>query len=109
MIILLLYLYKPKPLELATLITLLDARNYPISRRRLGEEIDYLRSNRLIRIFPIDSISELDEREQSLLIQKYIDCESDFEMRQIVAAKITTSGIDFQEGTAVKQGIARVE
>lgn len=109
MIILLLYAAKPKPLELAMLTKLLDRRNYPVSRRRLAEELDYLRSNRLIRVFPVESVDELNEIEQSKLMQRYSDCDSDEEMGQIVAARITTAGIDFQEGTAEKSGIARVE
>jgi hypothetical protein len=109
MIILLLYAAKPKSLELSSLMRLLDRRNYPCSRRRLGEELDYLRSNRLLRLFPVTESADLSDVEQAKLIQRYVECDSDEEMGQVLAARITTSGIDFQEDSSIKPGIARVE
>ena len=52
-IIYLLYTAHPNPLEWQVLIELLDARNFPLTRRRLAKEIDYLRSLRLLRVFPM--------------------------------------------------------
>ncbi|PYS88989.1 MAG: hypothetical protein DMF64_18975 [Acidobacteria bacterium] len=91
------------------MIHLLDSRNYPLTRRRLAEEVDYLRSLRLIRLFPSTAEEELDEVKQAKLIQRYADCDSDDEMGDVVCARITTAGINFQDGIADHPGIARVE
>jgi hypothetical protein len=108
-IIYLLYKARPRPLELALLADLLDARNFPVSRRRLAEEVDYLRSLRFLRIFPLDAESELSEVEQAKLMQRYPDCDSDAEMGMVLAARLTTAGINFQEGTTLPDGLQRVE
>ena len=108
-IVYLLYMSRPKALELASLTRLLDRRNLPVSRRRLAEEIDYLRSLRLIRVFNIDAEEELTEVQQAKLVQKYSDCDSDEEMGTVLCARITTAGINFQQGIEAQTGLARVE
>lgn len=108
-IIYLLYKAKPKPVELASLRRMLDRVNLPLTRRRLAEEIDYLRSLKLIRIFPSCSESELDDMQQAKLIQRYCDTESDEEMGEVICARLTTAGINFQDGMNDVQGISRVE
>lgn len=100
---------RPKPMEFGVLMRCLDRRNFPLSRRRLAEEMDYLRSERFIRIFPNDSESELDEVQQSKMVQRYSDCESDEDMGHVLCAKITTAGTNFQEGRTKHDGIQRVE
>ncbi len=105
----LLYLYRPKPLPLVTLWKLLDQYNQPLIRRRFVEEIDYVRGLGLIRIFPAESKKELDDVEQARLIQRYADVSDEREMGQTVLARLTTAGINFQDGIADVPGIQRVD
>lgn len=108
-VIYLLYKAKPRPLELAVLTRLLDARNYPLSRRRLAEEIDYLRSLNMLRVFPSCSDEELDTVKQAKLVQRYADTDDDSEMIEVLCARITAAGINFQDGLTDMAGITRVE
>jgi hypothetical protein len=100
---------RPNPLELVSLRRLLDRYNFPLTRRQLAEEVDYLRGLRLLRVFPVDAEAELDEIQQAKLIQRYADCESDDEMGLVLCARITTAGINFHDGLTDIDGIARVE
>jgi len=82
----------------------------PIPRRRLAEEVDYLRSSRLLRVFPQRSDKELDEMAQAKWIQRYADCDNDEEVGDMLCVRITTAGINFQDGVTDKMdGISRVE
>jgi len=108
-IVYLLYKAKPKPLEMAVLTRLLDSRNFPLSRRRLAEEIDYLRSLKFLRVFPSCSDEELDEVKQTKLIQRYSATDDDGEMGDSLCARITTAGINFQDGVNDMDGVMRVE
>lgn len=108
-ILYLLYKARPQPIELALLLDLLDARNFPVSRRRLAEEVDYLRSLRLLRIFPMHAEEELDEVKQAKLMQRYSDCDSDTELGAVIGARLTAAGINFQEGVDPMTGLQRVE
>lgn len=108
-IIYLLYKAKPRPLELAVLTSLLDARNFPLSRRRLAEEIDYLRSLKMLRLFPSCSDEELDDVKQAKLTQRYADTDNDREMGEALCARVTAAGINFQDGVTDMAGITRVE
>jgi hypothetical protein len=108
-IIYLLYKAKPRPLEMAVLTRLLDARNYPLSRRRLAEEVDYLRSLKMLRVFPSCSDQELDDVKQAKLVQRYGDTDDDAEMGDALCARITAAGINFQDGVTDMAGITRVE
>lgn len=96
----------PKPLDLASLIQLLDERNFPLSTRRLSEELDFLRSSGLIRVFPIGATSELDNVAQAKLLQRYSDSEG--EMDDDIATCLTSKGRLFQEGDIEEAGITRV-
>ncbi len=105
-----LYKARPKPLELVSLIRLLDRHNYPCSRRRLAEEIDYLRALRLLRIFPSMAEEELDDVKQARWVQRFADSDSDDDVGDSLCARITTAGINFQDGTTHSiTGIMRVE
>jgi len=105
-LIYLLYAAKPKPLEFASLIHLMDARNFPMSCRRLAEELDFLRSAGLLRVFPVGADESLSEVAQAKLIQKY--CDSDGDLNDDYCAKITTKGNKFQDGYFDEDGIMRV-
>lgn len=105
-----LYHARPRPLELATLLKLLDRRNFPLSRRRLAEELDYLRALRVLRVFPALADTELDEVQQARWIQRYADTIDDGELGDTLCARVTTAGINFQDGTTQRiDGITRVE
>ena len=101
---------RPRPLEMPVLMRLLDRQNYPLTRRRLAEEVDYLRSLRLLRVFPSDAEQELDDVKQAKLCQRYADSESDDEMGVVLCVRITTAGINWQDGIPpTMDGISRVE
>ena len=105
-ILYLLYAMRPKPRDFSTLIQLLDARNYPLSSQRFAEELDFLRSVQLLRVFPLGADKELSNVEQAKLIQRY--CESDGEEADNLCAALTTGGVNFQEGHFETTGITRV-
>ncbi len=108
-IVYLLYLRRPSPISAARLWKMLDKQNVYFSRRTLGEELDYLRSLRLIDVFPQGATKKFDEVAQALLIQRYIEVQSDEEMGQVMSARITSAGINFQLGDTDHAGITRVE
>lgn len=101
-----LYAWRPKPVEFSSLISLLDSRNIPLTCRRFAEELDYLRSLGLLRVFPLGAESVLSNVEQAKLVQRY--CESDGELDDNLCAALTTKGVNFQEGDADESGITRV-
>ena len=107
-IVYLLYKSRPNPLEASILIRALDRVNFPLSRRRLAEELDYLRSLELIRVFAAGEKRELDNVEQAKLIQWYSDTDSDEEMRSVMCARLTAQGINFQQDILQLEGIQRV-
>lgn len=108
-IIYILFKQRPKAMDLTHLRTVLDKRNFPLSRRTLAGEIDYLGSLRLLKVFPSGADEELGEAAQTRLIQRFADCESDEEMGQVLCARITAAGINFQEGRNDMDGVHRVE
>lgn len=108
-IIYLLYKNRPHPIDLHSLTDLLDERNFPVTRRKLAEDIDLLRQLRLLRVFPSGAESEFDEVRQAKLIQRYSECESDEEMKQVVCARLTAAGINFQESVDAMTGLMRVQ
>lgn len=101
-----LYIAKPMPLDFATLVSLLDARNFPLSIRKFAEKVDYLRSTGLIRIFPMGADHELTSVEQAKLIQRY--CEEDGNNGHGFLACLTNQGINFQEGLFEETGVTRI-
>ena len=107
-IIYLIYFARPNYLDLDTLLRLLDKRNLPVTRRRLAEEVDYLRSLRLLKISRGSTHPDMDEAQQTRLIQRYAD--ADREEAEAVCAGLTAAGINYQEGFDQSMtGIARVE
>ena len=104
------FVYKTRPnhLELDTLLRLLDARNLPVTRRRLAGEVDYLRGLRLLKVSLGVTQSDLDESRQARLIQRYAD--ADREDAESVCVVLTAAGINFHEGFDQDlAGIVRVE
>lgn len=101
-----LYMARPKPLDVLSLITLLDRKNIPFSHRRMCEELDFLCGLELIRVFLADSKQELDCVQQAKLLQKYLD--SDGDMGDEIFVRIRNKGIYFQEGLEDVRGIKRV-
>jgi hypothetical protein len=108
-IIYFLYKGRPQPLPLYSVWKMLDRHNMPLTRRRFAEEIDYLRGLRLLSVFPAGSDTEVSVVEQAKLTQRYADCESDQEMGLVLWARLTTAGVNFQDGTSDHEGITRVE
>jgi hypothetical protein len=104
-----LYLALPSPMELPMLMRLLDRQNFPLSRRRLAEQLDYLSSIRLLRVFAAGDSEERDAVQQAKLIQRYAETESDSEMGLTLCARLTAVGVNFQEGLEDRKGIHRVE
>jgi len=100
---------RPQPLPFTSIWQMLDRQNLPVTRRKLAEEIDYLRSRRLIRIFPANSDAEVSVVEQAKLTQRFAECESDSEMGVVLHATLTTEGVDFQDGIRNYESIARIE
>lgn len=105
-ILYLLFICRPKPRDFAMLTQLMDARDYPMSCQRLAEELEFLRSLKLLRVFPRGSDKELSNIEQAKLIQRY--CDSDGEEADNLCVAITTRGVNFQEGYFEEIGITRI-
>jgi len=108
-ILYLLYLKKPNPFELNSLWSTLDQYNLPISHRKFCEEIDYLRSLGLLRVFPAGAKQEATEVEQARLIQRFLEAPRARDMGTFLYARLTTAGINFQEGASEITGIKLVE
>jgi hypothetical protein len=96
----------PKPLDFASLITLLDERNFPMSARKFSEDLDFLRSSGMLRVFPLGHESELNNVAQAKLLQRYADSEG--ELDDDFCALLTTNGVHFQEGETDVIGVTRV-
>ena len=108
-IIYLTYKNRPEPVELAVLTDALDKYNFPLSRRSLAIELAYLKSKGLLIVFPLDGVEAVDRVEQSRLLQRYANTESDSDMRRSLCVLLTPLGDDFQEHNANASGITRVE
>jgi len=104
-----LYKARPHPMELASVRDLLDQRNFPLTRRRLAEELDYLRSLRLVDIFPSGAVAVIDQVSQAKYLQRYADTDSDEDLGLALYCRITTAGINFQDGVNDLDGIKRVD
>src|SRR5262245_61123967 len=114
-ILYLLYKARPHPLEVCALMKLLDKRNFPLSRHRIAEELDYLRGldlpsteERLIRVFTSGETRDLDPVAQSKLIQHFSETDSDEEMGSVLCVRLTAQGINFQQAVIEVAGIQRV-
>jgi hypothetical protein len=108
-ILYLLYLSRPKPLELNGLWTTLDMYSIPTVHRKFVEEVDHLRALGLLRVFPAGAKAEINDTEQARLLQKFIDGPRARDMGTFVFARLTTAGVQFQEGDSEVVGVARIE
>jgi hypothetical protein len=97
----------PSPLELNELQSLLDQANFPFTKRGLAAQVDYLRTSGLLRVFPRDAEGELDNVRQAKLLQRY--AESEGELENTLAARLTKLGTDFQEGRVECAGVSRAD
>lgn len=101
-----LYFSRPKSLELGSLIYLLDTKNYPITRQRLAEDLDFLRDAGLVRITTPSSELVLNDNQQERFLHKFAesdgDCDNDY------CARLTTHGLQYQEGHSNQLGVVRV-
>ena len=102
----LLYINKPEMLDFASIITLMDTYNYPMTSRRLAEEIDFLRQANLVRVVPHCSDQTPTDAAQEKLIHRFI--ESDGETGDEICARISNNGVNFQEGAFEVVGVKRV-
>lgn len=100
-----LYSERPAPMELALLQECMDTVNFPMTFRQLAQELDFLRTEKMLRVFPFGATTELDEVAQARLLQRC--CEIEEEARK-VCIRIRTQGINFQEGNLQCLGVARV-
>lgn len=107
-IIYLLYLQKPSPFDLNALWTTLDQHNQPIEHRRFVEEVDYLRSLGLLRVFPAKATKELNDPEQALLLQRYLQTPRTSDIG-VVFGRLTPAGVQFEEHNLEVVGVERVE
>lgn len=100
-----LYESRPTPLEVSLLQEVMDAQNFPMSCRQLVQELDFLRSEQLLRVFPHGSEIELSDVQQARLLQRC--CEIEEEAKN-VSVRIRTQGVNFQEGSIGCLGVARI-
>ena len=105
-IIYILYVWRPKSLEMSSLLSLLDARNFPLTNRRVAEELDFLRSVGLLRVFERGGQTRVTDGEQEKLMQRF--CDSEGEMNDAVCVHLTERGVNFQEGQFNEVGVKRV-
>lgn len=107
-IIYLLYKSRPRHQELDSLQRLLDKFNLPTTRQRLAEEVEYLRSLRLVKVSLGNSRPEMDDAHQVRWIQRYADADRD--EVSTVCASLTAAGVNFQEGLDTDlAGVAHIE
>lgn len=100
-----LYFSRPKSLELGSMIYFLDTKNYPITRHRLAEDLDFLRDAGLIKITTPSSELALSDNQQEKLLHKF--AESDGECDNDYCARLTNKGLIFQEGNSTEPGVVR--
>jgi hypothetical protein len=103
-----LYESRPDPLEMVVLSSTLDEVNFGVSRRTLAAEVDHLRSLKLVRVFSLGSNDETSTVEQSKLLQRFANSDSDSEMNLILCVIPSAHGINFQEGLEEVHGVSRV-
>ncbi len=106
MMIYLICMARPKSLELGSLMYLLDQRNYPMTRHRLGEDLDFLRGAGLLRVTTPASEILLSENQQEKFLHSF--AVSDGERDNDFCVRPTTKGINFQEGHIEEIGVLRV-
>lgn len=106
LIVYLLYISRPKSLEFGSLMYLLDARNYPITRQRLAEDLDFLRDAGLLRVTTPSSELVLSDNQQEKFLHRF--AESDGDSDNDFCGRLTTKGINFHEGHTDQLGVLRV-
>lgn len=107
-IVYLLYLQKPNPFDLNALWLTLDQYNQPLAHRKFVEEVDYLRSLGVLRVFPAQAKADLTDVEQARLLQRYLETPRASDIG-FVFGRLTVAGIQFQEHNTEVIGIERVE
>lgn len=108
-IIFLLYKARPRALEVVSLRGLLDARNMPLSSRRLAEHLSYLFELRLIKVELEGARTPLDEHQQDRALQRYADADQEG-FKESMFLRLTAAGVNFQEGVGGGlEGISRIE
>jgi diaminopimelate decarboxylase len=100
-----LYEQRPAPLEVSSLQELCDSVNFPMSCRQIVQELDFLRSEELVRVFPLGAETVLEEVAQAKLLQR---CANDEAEMNHVCVRIRTRGINFQEADLSVVGVSRV-
>ena len=108
-IIFLLYHARPRALDVVALRSLLDARNMPLSSRRLAEHLSYLGELRLVKVELEGARTGLSEHEQERALQRYADSDTDG-FKESLFLRLTAAGVNFQEGFGGEyDGISRIE
>lgn len=106
LIVYLLYVSRPKTVEIGSLLYLLDARNYPVTRRRLAEDLDFLRDAGLVRLTMPSSEIPLNDAQQEKHLHRF--AESDGDIDNDLCLKLTSKGNNFQENQTNELGVLRV-
>lgn len=106
MMVYLICLARPRALELGSLMYLLDQRNYPMTRQRLAEDLDFLRGLGLLRVTTPASELVLSENQQEKFLHAF--AVSDGERDNDFCVRLTPHGVNFQEGNAEVIGVNRV-
>jgi hypothetical protein len=109
-IIFLLYNALPRSLEVASLRSLLDARNIPLASHRLSNHLVYLRELRLVSVTVGATNTSMDDSAQERALQRYADSDREG-LNEAIYVRLTAAGTNFQEGSgnASYDGISRVE
>ncbi len=108
-IIFMLYHARLRSLDITSLRSLLDARNYPVSSRRLADHVSHLCDLRLVKVELPGRRGELSEQEQTRALQRYAEADTDG-FPEALHVRLTAAGTNFQEGFGqTYDGIARVE
>jgi len=104
-----LYHAQPRALEIASLRTLLDARNIPLSSHRLAGQLSYLCELRLVKVELGRNSVGIDDNQAARALERYADSDRDG-LNEAMSVRLTTAGINFQEGVGASlDGISRVE
>lgn len=105
----LLFFARPRALEIAQLRGLLDRNNYPMSSRRLAEQISYLCEFRLVKVELGAQQTPLDEGALARALSRYADSDTEG-LNEAMSVRLTAAGVNFQEGVGDSfPGIARIE
>lgn len=101
-IIYLLYESDPKPLDVQSLIHLLDQLNFPMTPRGLAKDLTFLRGAGLIRIAEKD----ISTAEAARLLNRYAEMGDDADDE--ISVSLSPNGTEFQEGRKNIDGVMRI-